>query len=525
MTGSSRGVAWLLAAWLASAAPLVQARDWIEARIDDFVLVTDARESYARTTLRDFAVFKHALGVLAPLTRGLPRMPTRMFALDSGDWRSFAPGPQVAGYFTQRPDANYIVFDRTPVGLLSREVVFHEYMHFVLNNGSELLLPAWWDEGVAEVFSSLAERDGKVDFGLVPRARNQDFVYFELMPTAQLFSISRDSPAYRQHGIAPMFYAQSWLTAHYFLIARPDRGRQANVYLQETSAGMPVAEAVQSAFGISLDELDREIRVYRLRGRIGGYRLTFSTPLPDAGDVVIRPLPQAVALARLALAGLTLGRSVEDAQERAQRALQLDPGLPLAQAALANVRQAQQRDAEAADLAGKALSAASAADAAQAAANVEWWLVANALRPDRARPRDDATVEELIDAVASAEGDWARPVPEQVARLQAARKHVLPFAADADYGLGATLTAAGIDGLLGDRKPEDTLALIQQATTLYPTHPELAELEARLCVALGRNTAALASASRAARYARSPEYRRWLEQWVAELEAAADSSR
>jgi len=503
---------------------VAQARDWIEARIDDFVLVTDADERYARATLRDFVVFKHALGVLAPLTRAVPRMPTHMYALGSREWREFAPSSNTAGFFVQGIDANYIVFDRASSGIRSREIVFHEYMHFVLHAGSTSVLPAWLDEGTAEVFSSLREREGAIEFGLIPGARRADFAYFDLMPTSTLFAVDRDSRLYRGHGASPMFYAQSWLTAHYMLVGNPGRGRQTGAYLQALTDGVPIAEAVQAAYGVSISELDEEIRAYRRKGKIGGYRLHFETPLPDASGVEIRPLPEASALSRLAIAGVTLGRGLDEAGKRAERALKLDPALPLAQAALAKVRLHQGRSDEALELSGKALASPAGAEATAAAARIQWELVAHALQ--RTAPaNDEASVEELIDAALTAEQEPARPSPEQTGMLQAARTAVLPFAGDPDQGISATLTVVAIDALLADREAGETLALVQQAVALYPTHVELAVQEARLCERLGRYTAALASASRAARYARSPEYRRRLEDWVADLEAAADPSR
>ncbi len=524
MTRRKRGAAaWLAAAICVAAVPRAQAAQWLEARIDDFVLVTDAKEVYARNTLRDFAVFKQALGVLAPLTRGVPRMPTQMFALDAGNWRSFTPGPRTAGFFSPQAYVNYIVFDRTPTGMLSREVVYHEYMHYVLYNGSDLPLPPWWAEGVAEVFSSISEHDGKIDFGMTPRARKSEFAYFDLMPTSMLLSVDRDSPEYRKHSMAPMFYPQSWLTAHYLLVGRPERGRQVQRYLREIAAGKLVADAVQAAFGISVSELDEEIRAYRREGKIRGYRLTLSAPLPDAKEVVIRPLPEPVALSRLALAGLDLGNAVGEAEKRAQRALQLDPSLPLASAALADVRFRQERDAEALELSRKA--ATGDPEAVVASGRVQWQVVDRALRPKESLPDGEATVEELIDEAVSPDEDRREPVASEVATLRAARTQLLPFAGHQDLGLEATLVIMGIDELLRDRKPEEQLAVIQPAASRYPTHPDLAVGEARVHLEMGRIRAAIASVNRAARYARSPAWRRSLESWVAELEAAADASR
>jgi len=279
--------------------------------------------------------------------------------------------------------------------------------------------------------------------------------------------------------------AQSWLTAHYMLIGNPQRSRQTGAYLQALTDGRPIAEAVQAAYGLSIDELDREIRGYRNRGRIAGYRLRFNEPLPDANDVVIRPLPEAVALSRLAAAGIAVGRTSPDRiAERVERAL-------------------QQKEPAADD------------DKMKTEAEVE----------SEGELMDEAEDEDVVEPSISTGDERTQLSPEQSAMLQAARTAVLPFAGDPDSGISATLTVAGIDALLSDRKLEDTLALVQQSVAIYPSHAELALAEAGLCQKLGRNVAALASASRAARYTRSPELRRRIESWVQELEAEADSSR
>lgn len=523
-TGVRGAAGWLAVGLACCAAQAAHARDWLEARIDDFVLVTDGKESYARQTLRDFAVFKHALGALAPLTREVPRMPTQMYALEGGDWRSFAPSTSAAGFFSAHDESNYIIFDRTPTGLLSREVVFHEYMHFVLHAGSSVIVPAWWGEGVAELFSSLRERNGKLEFGVLPNGRRAVFKYFELMPTATLLAADRDSPQMRKHVSAPVFYAQAWLTVHYMLIENPQRGRQTETYLNLVSAGKPIEEAVQQAYGVSVDELDGEIRAYREKGRIGAYLMTFKTPLPDARDVVIRALPEAVALSRLSIAGMVLGWGAKDSEERALRALKLDPALPLAHAALALVRFSQDRRDEALQLSRKVLAGPADPQATGIAVSLQYRHIQYPTKP-KDPAGDDETVEELIDDALSTDQVRHELSPEQVLTLQSARAAALPFTSDPDHGIGVTLTVAAIDYLLRDRTPEEALAPVQRAVSLYPTHPSLAETEAMLCAAAGHYTAALASASRAARYARSPNARRRLENWAQELEAAADPSR
>lgn len=226
------------------------------------------------------------------------------------------------------------------------------------------------------------------------------------------------------------------------LIGNPERGRQTDAYLRALDEGMPIAEAVQAAYGASVGELDEEIRTQRARGRIGGYRLHFDAPLPGT-------------------------------------------------------------------------------EATAAAARVQWGVVERSLR--QKEPAGEADDVDLVEMTTDEER--AKPSPGPSAMLQPARAAALPFTGDPHQGISATLTIAGIDALLLDRGFEDTLALVQQSVAIHPTHVELASAEAGLCLQFGRDVAALASASRAARYTRSPELRRRIEGWVQELEAEAVSSR
>lgn len=512
---------------LALGVPAVSAATWLEARNDDFILVTDAKEATARATLRDFAVFKQALRTLAPLTRSVPRVPTRMYSLDSSDWRNFGPGKNVVGFFADRPQLNYIVFDRTPDGGRSREVVFHEYMHFVLHNGSTVALPTWWDEGVAEVFSTIVDRDGKVEFGRWPRSRRMDFTYGSMLSTQTMLVMDYQSKPWRDPEVRSMFYAQSWLMAHYMLIGKPERGRHMGRYLQERDMGTPVPEAVSAAFGVDIGQLDDEIKAYRDSGRVLGYRMTLTQPLPDARDFAVRVLPEGVALSRLALANLDLRGNTEVAERYLGRAFKAAPDLPLANAVLAATRVQQDRGSEATALARRALAAPAADDeTVVTAAAALYAQVLNELTPGLPKSvrsalgeEDSSESEDDIAATDDRSVGLHSPSVAQTGLLREARGRVAPFAAHPDFGLGVTVQIARTDLLLHESQLDDTLKLVQTAVTSYPTSPELAEVEAQLCQALDRRTAALASISRAARYARSPAQRRFYEAWAVDLES------
>jgi Flp pilus assembly protein TadD len=243
---------------------------WVEVRSEHFTVITDAGEKNARHVADRFEQMRTIFGLLFGRQKINQPVPLEIIAFRSTkEIRQYSPifrGKivEVAGFFQQGEDQDFIAVD------MSREdswkTVFHEYAHVLLNSNYQNTAP-WFDEGFAEFFSSMKVTSGDVELGQsIPDA---DFLLqgnrFHLL---DLFKVEHHSETYNVSGEhREMFYVQSWLVVHYLF----DMGRmpQAAKYFRLTiDQKVPVAEAVQSAFGVPPAELEKTILNYLRAGKL-----------------------------------------------------------------------------------------------------------------------------------------------------------------------------------------------------------------------------------------------------------------
>ena len=129
--------------------------------------------------------------------------------------------------------------------------------------GSVGALPAWANEGLAEVYEMARERDGgrKVDLGLAPAEHVELLKASTMIPIRDLLAIDHQSPVYNEGSRRGVFYAQSWALVHYLSFGNPERGKQFRQFLSSVRSGSPAATAFAEAFG-DITLLDRELFMY-----------------------------------------------------------------------------------------------------------------------------------------------------------------------------------------------------------------------------------------------------------------------
>lgn len=262
---------------------------WIEVRSHNFSLITNGGEKRGRAVLLRFEQMRAAFAVIFQRAKVNIPIPVQIVAFDSGkEMKQYTPlwkgkPVELAGLFQGSSDRNFIALD------LSSEsgwgVVFHEYAHMLLNANIPPA-PVWFDEGYAEYFSSLKVDNKDISFGLVPEHLPGVLANNVWMKSVDLFSVQHDSKEYNERDRRSIFYAQSWLTVHYFLSQR--KGNELSAYLDLVTKHVPVAEAIQKAFGMEPSKLDRALREY-FQGRASYYRLP-APPNIEGGPYEVRPL-------------------------------------------------------------------------------------------------------------------------------------------------------------------------------------------------------------------------------------------
>jgi hypothetical protein len=177
-------------------------------------------------------------------------------------------------------------------------VIYHEAVHWFAS-ASEAEAPLWFQEGLAEVYSSFEVVGGKGRWGMAIQENIDYLGYYGVMPIEELLRASQDQAL---HGI-PRYYPQAWTFVHYMMFGNLGAERpKLQVFLEE-GRKTNLDTAFMNAFGRSYEEVTNELRAYLRRGRYGIQEMD----VRDRGEeMTIAPASPAnveASLARLAVAG------------------------------------------------------------------------------------------------------------------------------------------------------------------------------------------------------------------------------
>ncbi len=343
----------LTLACVASAAP---AKDtWLSVRTKNFLLVGNADADKISQVGVRLEQFRAGLLQLFPQAALSVSAPTTVVVFkDDAAYQPFKPlyqgKPQthVAGYFQAGEDVNYITVNierreaENPFGL-----IFHEYTHLLMRHLMRGA-PVWFNEGVAEYYSTFALTDGDKRIALGrPLANHVRRLRQQFMPLADLLRVTHDAPAYNEREQSDLFYAESWALVHY--LWQDDKGARASQlarFSELCAAGRTLEDSFRQAFGLDLATMELALRRYVQHNSYRVQYLAAARPLAFDAALETRLLTEAEAQAYLADLLFHTNRAAE-AEARLQHALALAPDLPIAQATLGIIRVRQQRYGEA----------------------------------------------------------------------------------------------------------------------------------------------------------------------------------
>ncbi len=221
-----------------------------------------------------------------------------------------------------------------------RRVLQHEATHWLMSV-DQARQPAWFSEGIAEVFSTFERHIEQVSWAkpigahlaLLQSVRPEPLAQFLIEPGA-LFD--RDERTDR-------FYAESWAFTHFLLLS--DQGARRPLLLKflkmyKTESGEATVTAV---FGPDLKNLERDFHLY-IDQRSFNY---MAMPLKPAADPpALQPAPAERVEAALGFLALGAER-YELARQHAQKAIAIDATAPEGHQILAYVAVENHENAEA----------------------------------------------------------------------------------------------------------------------------------------------------------------------------------
>lgn len=343
----------LLAASMASAAPLPRQDDaWIQLRSAHFTFFSSTSERATRQIAMDLEQLRSALSQLNPGLELASPVPTWIYIFkDTSSFRPYQPLYQgrprdVDGYFFPHPYGNYVAINADP-RTKATNVVYHEYLHHVLGHNYPGL-PLWLNEGLAEYYSTFKVVGNEARIGQPVLAHVAWLLDNAMLPLRDLVSMTHDSPAYNEGIRQGVFYAQSWVLAHY-LLNKPERQEKTARYLRDLFDGVPGNQAFERAFG-DLGSLERDLRAYARWGVFDARRIPIAQG--NAMQMDVAPLAWPDVLYRLGEMLLNNGSTEQraEAEKHFRAALEAQVGHGPATAGLGRIAEATNRIAEARSL-------------------------------------------------------------------------------------------------------------------------------------------------------------------------------
>ncbi|HEU5255221.1 MAG TPA: tetratricopeptide repeat protein [Vicinamibacterales bacterium] len=313
------------------------AADWTSLRTEHFLLLGDARPGDIRDVALRFEQFRAAVSSAFPrLADDKPGPPVVVIVFR--DQRAYEPyqprfngkAVKVGGYFLGSRDVNYITLTAS-TGRDDYRAVYHEYTHLLLQRLASNLSP-WFNEGLAEYFSTFEVAGNTAKFGLFIDA-HLDLLSHGRMPVMELFAVTKDSKTYNEGNRRSLFYAQSWLLAHYAFGGNRERWNQLVAFETLLESGAPSATAFQRAFGVAPTVLDGELSEYAQRFVLRFYSVQLDQRVATRVQAQPVRIPEAEAQARLGDLLTHAGRT-EEATALLEASLKASPDLPLTHAAL-----------------------------------------------------------------------------------------------------------------------------------------------------------------------------------------------
>lgn len=120
------------------------------------------------------------------------------------------------GFFLAGPDRSVIALSpKWDDDVETRRLIFHEYVHHLSRVAGDHP-PLWFSEGIAELFSTMAEVGDQLELGRPVETHVRFLQERGLMPLEALFAIDATSSDYHETERAGGFYAQSWALLHFW---------------------------------------------------------------------------------------------------------------------------------------------------------------------------------------------------------------------------------------------------------------------------------------------------------------------
>lgn len=282
---------------------------WTYFRSPNFELYSGNSESDSRDMLFKMEVLRAIFLDKFKLQEKRPLPVTVYYFRTDKMFRGYTPeaykkNDTFVGYYMARPDRAVILMTPSEDEERAQHVIFHEYIHHLMRV-TEQNPPSWYNEGTAEIYSTIKLERGKVEMGHPPKGRLYELQQEKLLPLEQIFSTTHGSAVFTQGKHTGLFYAQSWALLHYCYFGDSDIPREKfELFLRVARSPKyidpeKVKEICQELLGMDYKKLNQQLTNYVRNGRYT-FRKFAQPPVAEEKSYLMRAVPAGEIHAQLA---------------------------------------------------------------------------------------------------------------------------------------------------------------------------------------------------------------------------------
>jgi Tfp pilus assembly protein PilF len=266
------------------------ASDWRVARSRHFEVYAQSSDQRALTIL---AWFEQLRAFFDARGESKGESPVRVIVFASEEeYRPYRLRATADAYYVGTTGQDYIVMGTDDPAKFS--VAAHEYAHLALR-ASELQLPPWLAEGLAEFFSTLRITPHGVELGGALSGRLRTLQNRPWMPLADLLSLSEEAHRRQDRSAAELFYAESWALTEMLMLS---------------PKYAPGFQKILASPRLDLETATRDLHQWVAQPRLPVIQLPEIDTAPVHVEVLsVRPLEWRLMLAQLLLAAGELDRA------------------------------------------------------------------------------------------------------------------------------------------------------------------------------------------------------------------------
>ena len=335
---------------------------------DHFSVVTNIPDR-GDQLIQQLELFRAVVLKFTGLKATADRLPTRavIFA-KRAEFARITDRANALGYTSTTLRNNRMVASGGSLNSGQRHIMFHEYVHYLLRSATDENHPSWYDEGLADMLSTVMQRRGQMVVGTAPPSHLRFINSNSRQVPAGRIVNTDDLSDWHPLNVS-LFYATSWALVTYIYADKTgERIADLQAYLAAVQRGEPREAAFEEAFHVSARVLQRRATNYIRRHNKAFLRYPREQFHINAHSMVRRLTTQEIAYE---LSYLSMFSNTTLARTLIQDVLVHDPHNTFMQTALAVTYQADQEYQHGVELARASLAEASQQNLQDAVLEIE----------------------------------------------------------------------------------------------------------------------------------------------------------